>query len=87
MTACVYVCVCVCVCVRVCVCVCVYVCVCVCVCVSGERQVVFLSKVGVDRRNNFIIKMNPFLKIDTWYNAEEAVKSWCAENGVRSIKK
>jgi len=49
---------------------------------GGLSKVVFLSKVGVDRRDNFMIKMNPFLKIDTWYKAEEAVKKWCAENSV-----
>jgi hypothetical protein len=36
--------------------------------------VVFLSRVGVERRDNFMIKMNPFLKIEAWYQAEEAVK-------------
>ena len=43
---------------------------------------VYLSRAGVDRRDNFMIKMNPFLKIDQWYAAEQAVTNWCSSNNV-----
>jgi hypothetical protein len=49
---------------------------------QGLSKVVLLSRVGVERRENFMIKLNPFLKVDTWYEAEEAVKAWCSQNGV-----
>lgn len=49
---------------------------------QGVSKVVFLSRVGVERRGNLMIKLNPFLKVDTWYEAEEAVKAWCLQNSV-----
>jgi len=49
---------------------------------QGVEKVVFLSRVGVERKDSFFIKLNPFLKIQEWYLAEDAVKGWCAENGV-----
>ena len=49
---------------------------------QGVSKVVFLSRVGVERRGNFMLKINPFLKLDAWYEAEEAVKAWCSQNSV-----
>ena len=49
---------------------------------DGLSKVVLISRVGVDRRENFMIKMNPFLKIDKWHDSEEAVKAFCVENGL-----
>ena len=49
---------------------------------EGLSKVVLISRVGVDRRENFMIKMNPFLKIDKWHDSEEAVKAFCVENGL-----
>lgn len=48
---------------------------------KGLKKVVFLSRAGVERKDDLLIKFNPFLKIDKWFNAEEQIKASAAEYG------
>ena len=49
---------------------------------AGIKKIVYLSKVGVERRGEFMRKMNPFGKLEEWYSAEEATKAAAAAAGI-----
>ncbi|KAJ1481651.1 hypothetical protein T484DRAFT_2712081 [Baffinella frigidus] len=48
----------------------------------GIKKIVYLSRVGVERRDEFMRKINPFNKLEEWYAAEEATKAAAEAAGI-----